>query len=84
MEPAIEILQYDFDYSFLGQKMTYSSLTNLSATAGELRDAFPGAAFDDRLLKSFTAGMPSVSPEDGIEVNCRLIYLYYQAVSSPG
>ena len=84
MEPAIEILQYNFDYSFLGQKMTSSSLTNLSATARELRDAFPRAAFDDRLLKSFTAGIPSASPQDGTEINCRLIYLYYRAVSSPG
>ena len=83
MEPAIEILQYDFDYSFLGQKMTSSSLTNLGATAGKLRDTFPRAAFDDRLLKSFAAGMPSASPQDGTEVNCRLIYLYYQAISNP-
>ena len=83
MEPAIEILQYDFDYSFLGQKMTSSSLTNLGATAGKLRDAFPQAAFDDRLLKSFAAGIPSASPQDGTEINCRLIYLYYQAISNP-
>ena len=80
MEPAIEILQYNFDYSFLGQKMTSSSLTNLGATAGKLRDAFPQAAFDDRLLKSFAAGIPSASPQDGTEINCRLIYLYYQAI----
>ena len=84
MEPSIEILQYNFDYSFLGQKMNSSSLTNLSATAVELRNAFPRAAFDDRLLKSFGTSIPSASPEDSIEINCRLIYLYYQAVISPG
>jgi len=84
MEPAIEILQYDFDYSFLGEKMASSSLANLGATAQELRNAFPRAAFDDRLLKSFAASIPSTSPEDSFETNCRLIFLYYRAVSSPG
>ena len=83
MEPGVEILQYNFDYSFLGQRMASSSLANLSATAQELREAFPRAAFDDRLLKSFAAGITSGSPEDSLETNCRLIYLYYQAVSSP-
>ena len=84
MEPSIEIFQYNFDYSFLGQKMTSSSLLNLSATAAELRNTFPQAAFDDRLAKSFGASIPFASPEDSIETNCRLIYLYHQAVSSLG
>jgi hypothetical protein len=84
MEPSIEILQGNFDYSFLGQQMTSSSLQNLSATAAVLRNAFPQAAFDDRLAKSFGASKPFSSPEDSIEINCRLIYLYYQAVSSLG
>ncbi|MCX6008027.1 MAG: hypothetical protein NTZ34_12320 [Chloroflexi bacterium] len=84
MEPSIEILQKNFNYSFLGQKMTSSSLQNLSATAAELRDAFPQAAFDDRLTKSFGESIPFASPDDSIEINCRLIYLYYQAVSSLG
>lgn len=84
MEPRIEILQNNFDYSFLGQKMTSSSLQNLSAIAAELRNAFPQAAFDDRLTKSFGASIPFASPDDSIEINCRLIYLYHQAVSSLG
>ncbi len=84
MEPSIEIFQHDIDYSFLGQQMTSSSLLNLSATAAELRKAFPQAAFDDRLAKSAGASMSFASPEDSVEINCRLIYLYYQAVSSPG
>ena len=84
MEPSIEIFQHDLDYSFLGQQMTSSSLLNLNATAAELRKAFPQAAFDDRLAKSVGASRPFASPEDSIEINCRLIYLYHQAVSSPG
>ena len=84
MDPVIEISQYNFDYSFLGQKMTSSSLLNLSATAAELRVAFPQAAFDDRLAKSFGASIPFASPEDSIETNCRLIYLYHRAVINLG
>ena len=84
MEPSIEIFQHDLDYSFLGQRMTSSSLLNLSATVAELRKAFPQAAFDDRLAKSLGASLSFASPEDGVEINCRLIYLYHQAVGSPG
>ncbi|MHB8085147.1 MAG: hypothetical protein ACYDHZ_04945 [Dehalococcoidia bacterium] len=84
MEPAIEILQNNFDYSFLGQKMTSSARLNLRATALELRDAFPLAAFDDRLAKSLGAGGPFASPHDSIELICTLIYLYHREVSHPG
>jgi hypothetical protein len=84
MEPGIEIFQHDLDYSFLGQRMTSSSQLNLNATAAELRNAFPQAAFDDRLAKSFGASMSFASPEDSIEINCRLIYLYHQAANSLG
>ncbi|MGA2368297.1 MAG: hypothetical protein ABSF74_06985 [Dehalococcoidia bacterium] len=84
MDPSIEILRGDFDYSFLGQKMTSSSLLNLNATVAELRAAFPQAAFDGRLSKSMGTGGPFASSQDGIEVMCRLIYLYYQSVIDPG
>jgi hypothetical protein len=84
LEPCIEIFQHDLDYSFLGQQMTTSSLLNLGATAAELRKAFPQAAFDDRLAKSPGASMVFASPEETVEINCRLIYLYYQAVGRPG
>ncbi|MGA9048967.1 MAG: hypothetical protein WB588_08240 [Dehalococcoidia bacterium] len=84
MDPSIEIMRNDFDYSFLGPRMASSSLLNLNATAAELRQAFPQAAFDDRLAKSLGAGGPFPSPADSIELNYRLIYLYYRAVSSVG
>jgi len=84
IEPSIEIFQNNFNYSFLGQGMTSSSLQNLNATAAELRNAFPQAAFDDRLTKSLGASGPFPSPEDSIEINCRLIYLYHRAVINLG
>ncbi len=81
-EPSVEISQHNFDYSFLGKKMASSSLTNLSALIAELRSTFPQAVLDDNLTKFFAARIPSVAPQESTEANCKLIYLYHQAVSS--
>jgi hypothetical protein len=77
-EPSIEILQHSFDYSFLGAKMLHSSLANLNTFTTELKNAFPQAVFDDKLT------LPSVTSGTNIEVSCKLIYLYYQALSKLG
>jgi hypothetical protein len=74
-EPIIEILESYFDFSPLGSKIAPSSSTNLNTLTVELRNAFPKALFDDR-LSSRTQGIE-------IELNSKLIYLYYQAVSNP-
>ncbi len=83
-EPSAEILQYDFDYSFLGTKMASSSLANFSTIVAKLRDIYPQAVFDERLTEPFGVDVPSTTPQDDIEINCRLIYLYHQAVSNLG
>ncbi len=83
-EPVVEILQRNFDYSSLGKKMAFSSLENLNIVVTELRDRFPQAVFDGRLTERFRVDLPFATPEDEIEINCKLVYLYYQAVSSPG
>ena len=82
-ELRVEIFQHDFDYSFLRTKMA-STLANLSIVISELRNSFPQAVFDDRLTESFGADIPLAMPGDHIEINCRLIYLYHQAVASLG
>jgi len=69
--PSVEIYQFDFDYSFLGYRLASSSLVNLSKIVMSLRSTFPQAIFDYTLT----------APFDDTEVNCRLIYLYHQAVS---
>lgn len=81
-DPSVEILQSDFDYSFLGAKMAPSSLTNLSTIIKELRNRLPQAVFDDRLTESFRVDVPFTTPGDDIAINCKLIHLYHQAVSS--
>jgi hypothetical protein len=83
-EPDVEIFQYNFDYSFLGKKMAPSSLVNLNTTVTELRNTFPQAVFDDRLTKVFQVDAPSGVVGDDTEVNCKLIYLYYQALGGLG
>jgi len=84
LEPSVEILQYDFNYSFLGAKMASSSLANFSTIATKIKDVFPQAVFDDSLTEPFWVDIPSTTPRDNIEINCRLIYLYHKAVNDLG
>jgi len=81
-EVAVEMLQHDFDYSFLGAEMTSSSVTNFNAAVGKIRAAFPQAVFDDRLVDPFGADMHSAVSQDNIDMNCKLIYWYYKAMSN--
>ncbi len=83
-EHTVEILQYDFDYSFLGAKMASSSPANFGTTVTKIRDILPHAIFDDRLTKSAWVNISSTAPQESIEVNCKLIYLCHRAVSDLG
>ncbi len=83
-EPVIEILQHDFDYSFLGAEMSSSSVANLNTTANKIKNTFPQAILDDRLVAPFGSDKHSAVPQENIDANCRLIYWYHQAVSKPG
>jgi len=80
-ELAVEISQHDFDYSFLGTEMVSSATANFSIAIRKIREAFPQAIFDDRLIEPFKANMPATMAQDNIESNCKLIYWYHQAVS---
>jgi len=83
-EPSVEILDYDLDYSCLGMKMAASSIANFNAVVTRIRDIFSQAIFDDRLLESFGTDIPSTTPRDNIEINCKLIYLYHQTMCDLG
>jgi hypothetical protein len=83
-EPTVEIHQYDFDYSFLGAKMSTSSLQNLNTTIMELMNIFPQAVFDSRLTEHVGAPAPFIKSVNEVDINCKLIYLYHQAVSGEG
>jgi hypothetical protein len=83
-EPVVELLQQGLDYSFLGAEKGSSSMVNFSNTVKKIRSAFPEAIFDDRLVEPFGADIHSAIPEDEIEMNCKLIYWYYQALRGLG
>jgi hypothetical protein len=83
-ESVVQLLQHDFDYSFLGAEMVSSSVANFGTTVKKIRDALPEAIFDDRLVEPFGADMRSAIPQDDIEMYCKLIYWYHQAVGNLG
>jgi len=81
-EPSVEILQHRMNYSFLGAKIAASSLSNFGTVILKLREVFPQAIFDDRLMTA-----PVVTPRssrlwDDVEVNCKLIYLLHSVTSN--
>jgi hypothetical protein len=83
-EPAVQIPQHDFDYSFLGTEMVSSAAANFGIAIRKIREAFPQAIFDDSLIEPFGANMPATMVQDSIESNCKLIYWYHQAVRNAG
>jgi len=81
-EPAIQIPQNDFDYSFLGPEMVPSAAANINIAIRKIREVFPQAIFDDSLIEPFGADMPATMVQDTIEDNCKLIYWHHRAVSN--
>jgi hypothetical protein len=79
LDPRVEILEYNLDYSFLEEEKDPFSVTNFNTVVKKIRDIVPRAAFDDRLTEPHEANLPFVTPKDNIEINCKLIYLYHLA-----
>jgi hypothetical protein len=69
------------NYSFLGAKVAASSSTNFGTVVLGLREVFPQAIFDDRLAKSSVLTTSPSQGWEGIEINCKLIYLFHTATS---
>jgi hypothetical protein len=83
-EPAVEIQQQNFDYSFLGSEMASSASANYSIAIRKIREAFPRAVYNDSLIEPFGANIPASMALDSLEANCKLIYWYHKAVSNTG
>lgn len=73
-EPRVEILQYDMDYSFLGEETTLSSTANFMNIVKRLRGIYTQAIYDERLMKISVTDIPGTTPDEDIDINCRLIY----------
>ena len=74
-DPRVEIVQNHVDYSFLGPELATSAAANFNIFATKLREWFPLAIFDERLIGHFKTDGPAAGAWDALEVQCRLIYL---------
>jgi len=75
-DPTIEILQNHMNYSFLGAKIAASSLKNFGTVVLRLREVFPQAIFDNRLVNPRVVTASCGRVWEDIEINCKLIYLF--------
>jgi len=73
-EPVVELLQYGMEYSFLGAEATLSSTANFMNVVKRLRKLYPRAIYDERLMKTFAVDIPGTTPDECIDINCKLIY----------
>ena len=80
-EPAVQMSQHGMAYSFLGARIAPSSAANFNTVVAKLQELFPRAIFDDRLTKSSKSDAHSARAPDDLELNCKLLYLYYKTKS---
>jgi hypothetical protein len=78
-EPVLEIRSGDLDYSFLGEKKSFSSTENFKTAVATMRSLFPHAVYDSRLTRNSRANASSSSSKETLERDSRLIYLFYVA-----
>jgi len=83
-DPRVEMFQNHVDYSFLGPELSPSTPANFKIIVTKLREWFPQAIFDERLTKPFKTDVPAAGPEEALEINCKLIYLYHLATDRRG
>ncbi len=82
-EPDVEITQYGFDYSCLGANMSITTLANFNTLFAKIKELCPQSVFDDRLTESLRLGVSPGMSRDNNDIQCKLIYLYHEAVSDP-
>jgi hypothetical protein len=76
-EPRAEILQYEMEYSFLGEEKVPSSTANFINITRRLREKYPQAIYDESLMKTFATDIPGTTPDEDMDINCRLIYFQH-------
>lgn len=76
-QPCVKILHDQLDYSFLKGEMASASLVNFNILVTRLQQAFPGAIFDDNLMRASIKQAYTPTAIDDTEVNCKLLYLQY-------
>ena len=76
-EPRVEILQYGMEYAFLGEETALSSMVNFINVVKRLRAIYPQAIYDERLMKTFSTDIPMTTPDEDLDINCKLIYFQH-------
>ena len=83
-DPRVEMSQNHINYAFLGPELTPSTPVNFNIVVTKLREWFPLAIFDERLIRRFTTDVPASGPGEALEINCKLIDLYHLAAERRG
>jgi hypothetical protein len=83
-DPRVEMFQNHVDYTFLGHELTPSTPANFKIVVTKLREWFPLAIFDERLIRRFKTDVPAAGPGEALEINCKLIYLCHLAIERWG
>jgi hypothetical protein len=83
-DPRVEMFQNHVDYTFLGPELTPSTPANFKIVVRKLREWFPLAIFDERLIGRFRTDVPASGPAEALEINCKLIYLCHLATERRG
>jgi hypothetical protein len=83
-DPRVDLLMNHTDYSTLGDEKAATTPANFNILVGKIRAAFPQVNLDDRLMRPFDVDVPTAEPQDALEINCKLLWLYHRAVSCGG
>jgi hypothetical protein len=83
-DPRVEMFQNGLDYTFLGPELAPSTPANFKAVVTKLREWFPRAIFDERLTRPSKTDVAAAGPEEALEINCKLIYLYHLTIDRWG
>lgn len=83
-DPCVEMFENHVDYSFLGPELAASTSTNFNRFAAKLREWFPLAIFDERLIRHNKTNVPAGGPGEALQINCQLIYFGHLAKEGRG
>ena len=83
-DPDIELTQYGFDYSCLGANMSTITLPNFNTLSARIKELCHKSILDEGLTESPRFGVSPNMPSSNSDIQCKLIYLYHEVLSSTG
>jgi hypothetical protein len=52
-------------------------MVNFINVVKRLRAIYPQAIYDERLMKTFSTDIPMTTPDEDLDINCKLIYFQH-------